>query len=175
MNNTNEEARNFIGELYMQHYRNMMVMVSRDALCASMAEDIVQETFTEAMHNAEKLMTHENPGGWLMETAKWKMLSAKRNFLRHNQKEGVELEYDIIRMEADYGLVEMSFLMDQILTLHEKTLFYMYYYGGYSAREIADMENISEGTFKVRMHRLRKKLQKHLQIRSSKKSRRRNS
>lgn len=175
MKNTNEEARNFIADLYNDHYQNMMKMVSRDALCASMAEDIVQDTFTEAMDNAEKLLTHENPGGWLMETAKRKMLSARRKLLKHNAREGVELEYDIARMEADYGLVEMSFLMDQVLTLHEKALFYMYYYGGYSARELAEMENISEGTFKVKMFRLRKKLQKDLQIRSAKKADRRNS
>lgn len=170
MKNTNEEAEKFIAGLYRKHYRNMMTMVSRDVLCASVAEDIVQDTFAEAMLNAEKLLAHENPGGWLMETAKRKMFSARRKLLKRNAREGAELEYDITSMEADYGLVEMSFLMDQILTLHEKTLFYMYYYGGYSAKELADMENITEGTFKVKMFRLRRKLQKNLQIRSAKKT-----
>lgn len=171
MNNTNEEAKAFVEGLYKTHYRNMMAMVSKDALCVSMAEDIVQETFAEAMHNAEKLLEHENPGGWLMETAKWKMLSVKRNFMRHNAKEAMELDVDISGMQADYGLVELSFLMDQTLTLHEKTLFHLYYNGGYSAKELAEAEHISEGTFKVRMLRMRKKLQKQLHSEQGKRSR----
>lgn len=170
MNNTNDKARQLIEELYNKHYRNMMAMINKDTICTSMAEDIIQETFTEAMNHAEKLLIHENPGGWLMETAKWKMLSVKRNFLKYNTREVAELDVDISGMQADYGLVELSFLMDQILTLHEKTLFHLYYNGGYSAKELAEAEHITEGTFKVRMLRLRKKLQKQLHAENGKKS-----
>lgn len=173
MNNTNDETRAFIEELYKKHYRDMMTMISKDALWVSMAEDIVQDTFAEAMRNAEELLTYENPGDWLMETAKQKMAASQNHFMKRDKREVMALEVEISGMEADCGFAELSFLVNQALTLHEKTLFYKYYYGGYSARELADLENITEGAFKIRMLRLRRRLQKRIRAESKKRSRRR--
>ena len=63
MKNTNDKAIKFIEELYQENYSKMLNMVRKDTLCAAMAEDIVQDAFTEAVRNAEKLYAHENPGG----------------------------------------------------------------------------------------------------------------
>ncbi len=162
MNNTNDEARRLIEKLYVENYRKMMAIVRRDAVVASMAEDIVQDAFAEALRNADVLLTHENPGGWLMEAVKWKLLNVRRKFAEHSARESLELNVDISGMQAEYGLIELSFLIDQVLTVHEKVLFYLYFICGYSAGELAKEEHVPEGTFKVRMYRMRKKLQKHM-------------
>lgn len=158
MNHTKDEANELIETLYRRHYDNMLAMIRKDFACASVAEDIAQDVFKEAVRNGEKLLDHENPDGWIFETARNKMMSLKKKLYNRSMRELYEVEIEWIGMQADFGKVELSYLMDKTLNEHEIMLFYMYYFGGYSARELAKMEGITEGNFKVRMLRIRKKL-----------------
>lgn len=162
MNNTKEKAMELIDKLYKENYNNMLSMVRKDALCGSMAEDIVQDAFAEAVRKAEVLYTHENPGGWLMETAKYKAMSVHRRVQKRKLMETEEILLEIKRYEDDYGLVELHMVMDQVLNEHEMMLLHMFYYGGYSVRELAKREGITEGNFKVRMLRIRNKVKQAL-------------
>ncbi len=161
-----EQARGLITSLYEENYRTMMSMIAKDLVCNPIAEDIVQDTFCEAMRNWEKLLVHENPGGWLMDTAKYKMLSVKKRINSRSLRETMEMEEEWEYLENEYGLVEVNLLFDSSLTLREKTLFHMFYLEGYSMREIAQAEGISEGNCRVKMHRIRDKLRKYLEAES---------
>lgn len=169
MTDTNDEAMNFVEKLYKENYNKMLNMVRKDTLCAGMAEDIVQDAFTEAVRNAEKVYKHENPGGWLMETAKRKTMTVHHRVQRRAILETEEILLEIKGYEADYGLVEMHMVMDEVLNDHELMLLHMYYYGGYSAKELAEMEGITEGNFKVRMLRIREKVKQALNVKKKKK------
>ncbi len=169
MNDTNDKAMKLIEELYRENYSKMLNMVRKDTLCAAMAEDIVQDAFTEAVRNAKKLYEHENPGGWLMETAKRKTMGVHRRVQRRSIMETEDILLELKGYEADYGLVEMHMVMDEVLNDHEMMLLHMYYYGGYSARELAGMEGITEGNFKVRMLRIRNKVKQAIKVKKKKK------
>jgi DNA-directed RNA polymerase specialized sigma24 family protein len=52
----------------------------------------------------------------------------------------------------------MELLLGQILNPHERMLFDMYYLQGYSAAEMAEMEETNETNIRVRMFRLRKRI-----------------
>ena len=163
MNNTNDKAMKLIDDLYRENYAKMLNMVRKDSLCAAMAEDIVQDAFAEAVRKSHILVEHENPGGWLMETAKRKTMGIHQRLQRRAIMETEEVLLEIKGLEADYGLVELHMVMDEVLNDHELMLLHMYYYGGYSARELAEMEGITEGNFKVRMLRIRNKVKQALE------------
>ena len=162
MDNTKEKAMKFVEELYKENYNKILSMVRKDTLCGSMAEDIVQDAFAEAVRKAEVLYTHENPGGWLMETAKYKTMSVHRRVQKRKLMETEDILMEIKGYEADYGLIELHLVMDQVLNEHELMLLHMFYYGGYSVRELARREGITEGNFKVRMLRIRNKVKQAL-------------
>ena len=162
MDNTKDKAIKFVEELYKEYYNKMLNMVRKDTLCGSMAEDIVQDAFAEAVRNAEKLYTHENPGGWLMETAKFKTMGVHRRVQKRALMETEDILLEIKGYEADYGLIELHMVMDEVLNEHELMLLHMFYYAGYSVKELAVMEGITEGNFKVRMLRIRNKVKQAL-------------
>ena len=169
MDNTNDKVMKFIDELYRENYNKMLNMVRKDTLCASMAEDIVQDAFTEAVRKADIVYEHENPGGWLMETAKRKTMAVHHRVQKRAILETEDILLEIKGYEADYGLVELHMVMDEVLNDHELMLLHMYYYCGYSARELAEMEGITEGNFKVRMLRIRNKVKQALKDKKKRK------
>ena len=67
-------------------------------------------------------------------------------------------KYQIPHTEEQYNLTELQMIIDKAFNDKEKRLFHMFYFEGYSIREIAQKEKISEGNVKIRMMRLRKKL-----------------
>ena len=156
-------GKEFIAELFQQYYKKLMVFVSKNPMFYTMAEDIVQDTFFEAVRNCEKLMKHENPGGWLMETAKFKMRNLRRKMNARSFYETGEVELELESLENQYGIVEINMILDSALNIHEKTLFHMFYLEGYSVRELSEMEGITEVNFRVRMLRIRAKVQKELE------------
>lgn len=155
---TKDKMHEVIEDLYRQNYRKMMSMVAKDAICYSVAEDIVQDTFYEAIRSWDKLEQHKNPGGWLMETAKFKMKAYRRKMNLKSLREMDDFEQEIECFKNEYGMVELSMIMDETLSVHEKTLFHMFYMEGYSVKEMAAYENISEGNFRVKMLRIREKV-----------------
>ena len=169
MDNTKDKALKFVEELYKENYNKVLNMVRKDTLCGFMAEDIVQDAFTEAVRKAEIVYTHENPGGWLMETAKYKTMSVHRRVQKRALMETEDILMEIKGYEADYGLVELHMVMDEVLNEHELMLLHMFYYAGYSVRELAKMEGITEGNFKVRMLRIRNKVKQALKDKKKRK------
>ncbi len=163
MATTNEKSKIFIDKLYREHFPDMLTMAKKRVGFMTIAEDIVQDTFLEALDQIDMLYEHENPGGWLMETAKRKAMSVWRRMKARSEREAREVWLELKGIEADFGLTELYMVMDKELNLHERTLFTMYYLEGYSARELADMEGITVGNFKVRMLRIRSKLKQSIE------------
>lgn len=159
---TKDKMHELIEALYEQNYKKMMSMVAKDPLCNPMAEDIVQDTFYEAVRKWDTLEHHENPGGWLMDTAKYKMMAYRKRMNLKSLKEVGDVEQELECFKNEYGMIELSMIMDEALSVHEKTLFHMFYMEGYSVKEMAGFEKISEGNFRVKMLRIREKVKKAL-------------
>ena len=158
-----EKVHAVMTSLYRDNYKKILSMVLKDELCRPMAEDIVQDTFFEAVRRWETVSVHENPGGWLMKTAQNKMLALRRKVNSRSVHETEEAELDMLGFEDEYGLIEVDMILDSSLSIHEKTLFQMFYLEGYSLKELAEMEKITEVNMKVRMHRIRDKIRQELQ------------
>lgn len=163
MNYTKEEGMELVAALYAKHYNNVINLARKDFACASRAEDLAQDVFAEATRKWEKLVKHENPDGWIMETARNKMMNLKKSLYKQSCRHVMgESEVELLGMEADFGMIELTDLMKNTLSKHEIMIFYMYYFGGYTAKEMAEMEQITEVNFKVRMHRIRNKIKEAL-------------
>lgn len=68
--NTVGKSSEFFDRLYLDWYGNLIKYAYRLTLEKSYAEEIVQETFTEAYKKVEILQRHENPVGWLYVTTR---------------------------------------------------------------------------------------------------------
>lgn len=149
----------FITELYQKHYEILLNYVLRNMkICnPAIGEDIVHDTFYEAMKKADILKNHVNPGGWLMITTKYKIMAAQRRACNQDIFFDDNIKYDKGKVEEKYNLAELELILDKELNEKEKKLFYMYMQG-YTNKEMAEVVNITEGNVKVRMVRLRKKL-----------------
>ena len=98
-----------------------------------------------------------------MKTAQNKMLALRRKVNSRSVHETEEAELDMLGFEDEYGLIEVDMILDSSLSIHEKTLFQMFYLEGYSLKELAEMEKITEVNMKVRMYRIRDKIRQELQ------------
>ena len=147
--------------LYLEYYPKLFHYVGGvlDYRNLMLVEDIVHDTFMTAWKKMDELCCHPNPGGWLMNTAKNK-LRARRN--KASSKEMGLDDYSIepIEKESGYEAAELEMVVEKVLTPHDRGLFYKYFVEGYSVKEMAAQEKMTEGAFKVKMSRIRKKIQK---------------
>lgn len=152
------KVEDFITKLYVENYELLLNYVLRNLKTNNflVAEDIVHDTFCEAIKKVDNLLEHINPGGWLMQVTKYKIMSASR--LSCNSEVFYNDKYQIPHTEEQYSLTELLMMIDETFNDKEKRLFDLFYFEGYSIREIAQKEEISEGNVKIRMMRLRKKL-----------------
>lgn len=70
------QQRIIFSEIYINNYPKLLRYANK--FCASVAEELVQDTFHDAWSKFDKLVSHENIGGWLMQTLKNKIRSYNR-------------------------------------------------------------------------------------------------
>lgn len=124
------------------------------------AEDTVQTVFIKLMQAKPKLSSAEHEKAWLIVTAK----NHCKNILKQSwKKKRVDMErIEEPMSEDDYWKSE---LLQEVLMLNDKYLIviYLYYYEGYSTREIGDMLSLNYPTVRTRLHIGRKKLKMSLE------------
>lgn len=77
------EQDEFIERLHRKYFRKLTLYAMSALRDSSKAQDIVQDAFHEALLHIDDLMRHENPGGWLMETVKYKIRDSERSHRRY--------------------------------------------------------------------------------------------
>lgn len=164
--NIDEKARvDFFNKLYEENYARVYNFVCRSQVRkdTKLAEDITQSTFCEAWNKLDILLTHPNQDGWLMETAK------KKHWSQRKKKSSTEIGYDDCleepyTVETQYNTLELEMIIDEALSIKERELFDRYFVEKNPIKIMAERENMSEGAFKVKMHRIRKKVQKYFNM-----------
>ncbi len=63
----------FFEQMYYNYFRKLTLYAGAQMRNQSRAQDVVQDTFHEALRHIDVLMEHPNPGGWLMTTLKNKI------------------------------------------------------------------------------------------------------
>ena len=90
-NNTDD----LIVELYKSSFDRMHAVAYRELGDSAMAEDIVHETFLVLLTRKQDLVTHVNPGGWLM--------TVMMNLIRNSKRKMDNLVLQLDEACLQYG------------------------------------------------------------------------
>ena len=117
------------------------------------AEDAAQETFARLIRSGQRFRTPEKEKAWLIVTVS----NICKDMLRRHYRSDRSLEdYEHLAAPAH----EIDQTMEAILALPEKykTVVYLFYYEGYTAREIAKLLGEKPNTVSTRISRARRLL-----------------
>ncbi len=138
-------------------------MVYRIAICNAKnkedAEDIFQDVFISLIKNLHKIENEKHLKYWLIRTT----INFSKNLHLSFWKKKVLLENK--EKGKTYIDDEVLLLREEIKTLSDKqkSVIYLYYYEGYSIKEISEILNISDGTVKSRLSSARNNLKLKLE------------
>lgn len=93
----------FIEKLYQDTFRLLWVYAMSKLNNPALAQEVVQDAFLEAVKNIDKLMSHENPKGWIKNTVKYKVKHAERSFNRYILR-FISLDTDIPFEDARFSI-----------------------------------------------------------------------
>lgn len=121
------------------------------------ADDILGEVFLRYIKSTPKFSSEEHVKFWLIRatincsksflTSSWvKKIVPLEDSLYTTMKENSEVYYAVMKLPVKY-----------------RTAVHLYYYEGYSVKEIADILKVSESAIKSRLSRAREQLKKELE------------
>lgn len=147
--------------LYRKYYDRVFRYVSRRVSDVQTAEDIVQDTFFVAYMKKLDFLEYAQPLAWLLRTAGNKILERWRYMRRCGAESLEETEPGLGQEELRYVLAELEQTALKTLGREEWRLVKSCYLYGVTVSELAEAEGVSEGSMRVRLWRLMKKLQKN--------------
>ena len=123
------------------------------------ADDIVQQTFMKLLTKKVLFTDEEHVKRWLIRVCINECNSLFSSFWRKNV-----YSIDAMTVEPEFTMQESSELYEAIKELPAKCsiVIYLFYYEGYSSKEIADILHIKEATVRTRLVRARKLLRTEL-------------
>lgn len=137
-------------EMYQEHCQTVYRVAFTYMKNSYDAEDAVQETFARLIRSGERFRSREKEKAWLIVTVS----NVCKDMLRRHYRSDRALE-DYQYLAAPPHEIDES--MEAILRLPEKykTVVYLFYYEGYTAREIARMLGEKPNTVSSRIGRAR--------------------
>ena len=161
------EQRIIFSEIYIDNHPKLRRYAKANKLCAPAAEELVQDTFHDAWSKFGELISHENIGGWLMQTLKNKM----RNYTRAKRREANLLVDHGDRSEdiaAPDDFINALIVSDALSTIcrfvydnfkeDDITLFRRIFIENVSHAEVAAELGITVWTSQKRLERIRKRI-----------------
>ncbi len=123
------------------------------------ADDVVQQTFMKLFSKKVSFADEEHIKRWLIRVCVNECNSLFSSFWRKNVG-----SLDEMSKEPEFVMEENWLLYDSIRTLPSKSrsVIYLFYYEGYSSKEIADILHIKEATVRTRLVTARKLLRTKL-------------
>ena len=123
------------------------------------ADDIVQQTFVKLLTKKVLFTDEEHIKRWLIRVCINECNSFFSSFWRKNVD-----SMDAMTKEPEFSMQESSDLYEAIKQLPSKCsiVIYLFYYEGYSTKEIAEMIRVREATVRTRLVRARKLLKEQL-------------
>jgi len=145
----------YIAETVRAHSDSMLRAAYSVLHSAVDAEDAAQEAFVLLMTKAPEFRGSEHQKAWLLRVT----INIARNMRKKKERECQPVEGDIPSPAPPDGE-----LLQLVLALPEKysTVIHLYYYEGYSIREIADILRIPSATVGTRLARGRAELRARL-------------
>lgn len=163
------EQNQFIAELYAEYFPKLMIYATSVLNDTYRAQDVVQDTFHEAIRHCDVIAARENPGGWLMETLKNKIRDserARRRYMRRARSLNTDIAEEAIpssealdgHLEQDETLVLQ--LVEEALTPEENKLLKRLVFDKAGHLQVAKEFGITVYASEKRLERVRQKLYK---------------
>lgn len=154
----------FTIRLAKEYYKSVYRYANKICSDESMAADIVQDTMLIAYQKADELKEHPNITGWLCRTARYRMLQILENTLDYEELDSLaDVLSDNSDLEEEYiARLEKYPKMARELESDEIQLIIKHFEEGYSCKELAKEYNTTEAPVKMKILRIKKKLQKRL-------------
>lgn len=161
-----------IAMLYERYYDTLMKSCIRnligDVPLLSYAEDIVQETFIEAIQKWDEIAHFDSHIGWLINTSKNKIDNLKSKHYRRQKLHAFSLDDSLeqvvedrdIRIERVFEKKEAREHLDNILAILtdvEEDAVINHYEDGMTVPEMAEVAQTTEGSQRSALRRGRKK------------------
>ena len=145
-----------LAELYYRHVDTVWRVCYSFMKNRADTEDMVQETFLRAYDVDKPFQSEEHEKAWLIVTASNLCKDALKRAWRRD--EPLEEHLELIAPGRD------SQVLEAVLVLPEryKAAVYLYYYEGYSLKEIASILGCPQATVRTRLARARKQLKQML-------------
>lgn len=163
------DQNRLIEQLYQDYFGKLTMYAAASLRSQSRAQDVVQDTFHEALRHSDALTRHPNPGGWLMVTLKNKIREDQRT-QRQDMLYCLSLNSDLLtepaiqdpQLESQLNEGEPSALEKIQTTLkpEEFLLLKRLTIDRASHLDVAKELNISVYASQKRLERIRKKLHK---------------
>ena len=147
-----------ITEIYDRHVDTVYRICFSFMKNTADTEDMVQETFLRLLSAGKKFQSVEHEKAWLIVTASNLCKDALKKWWRMNEN----IEDHAEELQAPPFRIDGT--LEAILELPEdyKTVVYMYYYEGYSTREISSAMGCPPATVRSRLARARQQLKSKL-------------
>ncbi|MEG2658151.1 MAG: sigma-70 family RNA polymerase sigma factor [Clostridiales bacterium] len=147
-------------DVLIDKYKNNLFTIAFN-VCKNIqdAEDVVQDTFIQYISLKKDFETRQHIRSWLIRVAINKAKNKNMTFFRRNTLP-LEDYVETLTFESP----ESSELFETVMKLPIKyrITIHLFYYEGYSIKEISDILKISESNVKVRLSRGRKLLKSTL-------------
>ncbi len=137
-------------DFYLHHFQRLVVQLYAYTGDMPQAQDVVQEAFARALPRWAKLSEYDDPAAWVrrvawnLATNRWRQLRHFRAFARtHRESYVAEPSPDRVA------------LRDALATLppNQRRAVVLHYLADLSVAEIAQQENVPDGTVKSWLHR----------------------
>ena len=158
-----ESDKEFFLKIYDLTIYGLRRYISYKSADPALIDDILQEVYLEVFRHMDDLKNHENIEGWVYKTAENKTKKINAVYYKYyNNKTTIEEKV----FYEENSLIELiqSDEYQSILTEDEFLLLMMKYEAGYSHREIARMNNITEANSKMKLSRILKKLKDNVKF-----------
>lgn len=156
------KVREEFDRLYLEYRQKLQRLVLTKIKDPYLAEEVVQEIFYEAWRHYAVVSVHESQEGWLYQTAWYKIKEFMRRIMQCSESsmdaERVEMSVE----EEGFDKAELDLMIYEILTPDELLRFHRYFLWGETTAEMAKKEAITENNMRVRISRLKKKIESAL-------------
>ena len=125
---------------------------------AQIAEDVTQEVFVKLLTCDKHFQNDEHEKAWLLRVA----INLCKNILKSKAYQGLELKNETIPFEntfeenSDNKIAITSYL--KRLNSEQRTAIFLYYFEGFSIKEIAKIMKTKENTVKSHLKRAKRNL-----------------
>ena len=134
-------------------YKIAFVRVSQP----SDADDVFQDVFMQLVRHANKLRSREHAKAWLIRCT-MNFCNSHHRSAWQKKTVGIEESFYSGQTELGYEHIELLEAVRSLTPEHQEVI-HLFYYEGYSGKEIADILDINENTVKSRLRRARQELQ----------------